>query len=243
MRPDIRRFPCHDDITIKLDRRLRDRLAARLEVSRRFMDGLNPADIAHDSDGDSLLVRGTAIDHSDVFFAIPAKPTKRVKPVLDGNNRMSLWFANESGCDQAPVVIAPDLKTTALAVDLGCSAAMLCVAPELERQDTRRDLLKEVIASGISRTIDRRLFKHSAIIIGSAKDSWFGPTEASVVAAGLRYIGYSRTILRCARVDLASFRDSSLDQLSQLLMFLDEIRHVARGPVVSFREVYRASRS
>lgn len=214
-------FPCHDDIDAKPSpARLRS-WANRFGINGSFAERLK--DIALDSDGDSLLVRGVALGYPDTLFAIPASPEKREKPEYVGEAPLAAWFAATSYEPTVPVVLSPDLKSVVAGAMSGCSATLLCVDPE-SLDDFNPATWCGPQSSGAMAAILNEHSAAKAFVLASSPGGGYGVTALAALSACLRGFGCTRPILQCPQTSLENFLIPGLDGYQRLANFLDAIR-------------------
>lgn len=186
---------------------------SRLEMGRRL--GIDPdflhqqPGIAHDVDGDALVVRGEACDHEDCFFTIPADPLGRRAPELDGELPLSVWYVSGSPWHDTPAIIGLDLESVCNAELACCAASMLCVpGPCLDDWSTA-DWSRH-LQQGAACLILERHHKAKALILASHPGNSAAARAYPALAEALGDLGYHGPILELPELDLRPFVSTAL---------------------------------
>lgn len=232
-----RSFPHRPGLTFNPDARSRLELGRRLGIDPGFV--LRQFGIAHDTDGDSLVVRGEACGYEDSFFAIPSDPSDRHEPELDGELPLSVWHASECPFRDAPAVIGLDLETVSAGEGSGCPASMLCVPAPCLAAWSAADW-SDRLQQGAACSILERHHEAKAMILASNPDNPAGTIAIPALAAELRELGYAGPILELPQVDLGRFVFSGLPLWDRVAALVGEARLYVRSRPVSLDDLLPA---
>jgi len=212
-------FPTNDSISTYLPLRLRRQLAKSLQITPSFLD--TAGDMAFDSDGTSLFVRGKARGKSDGFLAIPTEPSLRTQPTYIGGATISAWFATPPFIDHAPAVVGLDLKTVADAHLAGCAATMLCgSAQTMHDKDPSR--WNRRMHEGVAALLARQHADASCIVIASSPSMPMDQSIWFAIAGALDCAGYRGPILDLTGCELGDFYMPQWRRQDRLLAFIEE---------------------